>query len=107
MLPRKESVVVQGVHASGLWMTTRMGKGWARYCGDGRFYTEPSLVSKFSSQKTSMVKQDMSWRLRASLGWGTLRGTGLHHTEGCGVHGRMCPALAMGPDKGAGTVGSS
>lgn len=72
-------MVLEGVHGSGLWMAglknrkgSGMGLGTVMVAGSAQSSLWVQAALKFSPEKTSVVKQDIPWRLRASLGLGTL-----------------------------------
>lgn len=49
-----------------------MGLSTVMVAGSAQSPLHVQAALKSSSEKTIVVKQDMPWRLRASLGWGTL-----------------------------------
>lgn len=96
-------MVVQGVHASGLWMATRIGKGWARYCGNVRFCTEPSLGSEVFPSEDQYGETGYALETQSFPGVGDLENGWSTSYKRLG----SCPDLAQGPDKGVGTACSS
>lgn len=68
-----------------------MGLGTVVVAGSAQSPLWVLAALKFSPEKSSVVKQDMPWRLRASLGWVTLE-------KGCFGSSESLWGSSVGPD---------